>query len=160
MTIKIALPSISEAEIEEIIFHYNTMKPAHFGVLERLICYEGGFRIIPPESAVPAPQHTLPIMNQLEIEKRRAREIRWNQQKYLVPYSNIPNFLYEEEILLFKTMQFVLGKENVEYYQTYGEAKMTSPTLVENYLLKRSPKRQVKNSPPQHLSSWRRTLPI
>jgi hypothetical protein len=160
MTIKIALSSISEAEIEEILFHYNAMKPTHFGVLERLICYEGGFRIIPPENAVPAPQHTLPIMNQLEIEKRRAREIRWNQQKYLVPYSNIPNFLYEEEILLFKTMQFVLGKENVEYYSSYGEAKMTSPSLAENYLLKRSPKRNIQVSPPVNQVAWKRILPI
>ena len=160
MTIKIALSSVSEGEIEDIIFHYNTMKPLHFGVLERLICREGGFKITPPEANTVPEIHKNPVMNQFEIEKRKARELRWNQQKYLVGYCNIASFSREEEILLFKTMQFVLGKENVEYYQTYGEAKMTSPTLVENYLLKRSPKRNINVSPPVNQPAWKRGLPI
>ena len=101
-------------------------------------------------------------MNQFEIEKRRARELRWNQKKYLVGYCNIPTFTIEEEILLFKTMSFVLGKENVAYYDTYGDAKKESPSILENLLIQKSPKRSIAYSPPAatHISSLKRMLPI
>jgi hypothetical protein len=150
MTIKTAISSISisESDIEDIIFHFNTMKPSNFGILEKLICREGGFKIVPPEAKTVPELHKNPVMNQYEIEKRRARELRWNSGKYLVNYCNIPGFLIEEEILLFKTMRFVLGKENVEYFDTYGDAKQNSPSIIENLLVKKSPKRTLAYSPP------------
>ena len=164
MTIKIAIPStsIKEVEIEDILFHYNTMKPSNFGNLEKLICREGGFKITPKEANTSPVFHKNPVMNQFEIEKRRARELRWNQKKYLVGYCNIPTFTIEEEILLFKTMSFVLGKENVAYYDTYGDAKKESPSILENLLIQKSPKRSIAYSPPAatHISSLKRMLPI
>ena len=164
MTIKIAIPStsIKEVEIEDILFHYNTMKPSNFGNLERLICREGGFRIVPLEANTVPELHKNPFINQFEMEKRRARELRWNQKKYLVSYCNIPTFTVEEEILLFKTMSFVLGKENVAYYDTFGDAKKESPSIIENLLIKRSPKRSIAYSPPAatQISSFKRMFPI
>jgi len=150
MTIKTTIPStsISEAEIEDILFHYNTMKPIKFGTLEKLICREGGYRIIPFEANTVPELHKNPFMNQLEIEKRRARELRWNQKKYLVGYCNIPTFTVEEEILLFKTMRFVLGKENVAYFETFGDAKKDSPSIVENLLVPKGPMQFLTYSPP------------
>jgi hypothetical protein len=164
MTIKIAIPStsITEREIEDILFHYNTMKPRNFDTLERGICREGGFKITPSDANTVPEIHKNPVMNQLEFEKRRARELRWNQQKYLVSYCNIPAFKVEEEILLFKTMSFVLGKENVTYYDTFGDAKMESPSILEHYLHKKSPKRATNCSPPAatQASIFKRILPI
>ena len=164
MTIKIAIPStsIKEAEIEDILFHYNAMKPSNFGNLERLICREGGFKTIPNAANTVPVIHKNPVMNQFEMEQRRGRELRWNQKKYLVGYCNIPTFTIEEEILLFKTMSFVLGKENVAYYDTYGDAKKESPSVIENLLIKRSPKRSIAHSPPTatHINSAKRMFPI
>ena len=163
MTIKIAVPSVSQKEIDDIIFHYNAMKPPDFGLLENLICREGGFKIAPKEATTALPQHTNPFMNQYELEKRRNRELRWNSKKYLVSYCNIPAFLVEEEMLLFKTMQFILGKENVTYYTSYGEAKMASPSVLEAMLSGRSPKRNaavVAYSPPQPPKRMGRIFPI
>jgi hypothetical protein len=138
------------------------MKPKQFGNLERAICREGGFRIIPIESTTAPEIHKNPFINQFEIEKRRARELRWNQQKYLVNYCNIPSFTLDEEILLFKTMSFVLGKENVAYYDTFGDAKKDSPSIIENYLIKKSPKRSIAYSPPAatQQSILKRVFPI
>ena len=161
MTIKIALPSISHKEIDDIIFHYNAMKPNDFGLLENLICREGGFKIAPQETKTVPQKHNNPFMNQYEIEKRRNRELRWNSKKYLVSYCNIPAFLEKEEVLLFKTMQFILGKENVTYYTSYGEAKMASPSVLEALLSGRSPKRgAIACSPPQTQKRAGRIFPI
>jgi hypothetical protein len=80
----------------------------------------------------------------------------------LVNYCNIPSFTLDEEILLFKTMRFVLGKENVDYFDTFGDAKKDSPSIIENYLFKKSPKRTISCSPPAatQQSIFRRKFPI
>jgi len=148
MTIKIAVSSISNSELEDILFHYNAMKPANSGVLEKLHCREGGFKIIPFAVGIVPEIHKNPVMNQYEIEIRKTRELRWNAGKYLVGYCNIPTFSKEEEILLFKTMQFILGKEKVEYYETYGDAKKDSPSIVENLLVQKDSIRNFAYSPP------------
>lgn len=163
MTIKTAIPStsISNKELEDILFHYNSMKPIDTGILEILLCREGGFKIISPLKHTPYENHNNHYMNQIAIEQRKDHELRWNQKKYLVGYCNIPTFSQEEEMLLFKTMRFVLGKENVEYYDTYGDAKKESPSILENLLIKRSPKRTLSCSPPtSKLAVFRRILPI
>ena len=159
------------------------MKPNDFGLLENLICREGGFKITPQETNIVPQKHndsyTLlrnhpqkstglrpsdfgsnPFMIQYELEKRRNRELRWNSKKYLVSYCNIPAFLVEEELLLFKTMQFILGKENVTYYTSYGEAKMASPSVLEALLAGRSPKRNVQACSPPQQKRFGRILPI
>lgn len=137
------------------------MKPNDFELLENLICREGGFKIAPQETKTVPQKHNNPFMNQYEIEKRRNRELRWNSKKYLVSYCNIPAFLVEEELLLFKTMQFILGKENVTYYTSYGEAKMASPSVLEALLSGRSPKRgAIACSPPQTQKRAGRIFPI
>jgi hypothetical protein len=131
MSIKIALSSISSQDIEDILFHYNTIKPANSGVLENLVCNEGGFRIVPP------PCNT--VVNKSDpygTANKGAREIRWNSGKYLVTYFNKPGFTEEEKVLLFKVMRLVLGKENVSYYKTYGDAKKDSPSIKDNFMVR------------------------
>jgi hypothetical protein len=131
VSIKIALSSISSQDIEDILFHYNTLKPANSGVLENLVCNEGGFRIVPP------PCNT--VVNKSDpygTANKRARELRWNSGKYLVTYFNRPGFTEEEKVLLFKVMRLVLGKENVSYYKTYGDAKKDSPSIKDNFMVR------------------------
>jgi len=131
VSIKIALSSISSQDIEDILFHYNTIKPANSGVLENLVCNEGGFRIVPP------PCNT--VVNKSDpygTANKRARELRWNSGKYLVTYFNRPGFTEEEKVLLFKVMRLVLGKENVSYYKTYGDAKKDSPSIKDNFMVR------------------------
>lgn len=166
MTIKIAIPStkITPGQIEDIIFHFNHMKPLHVGTLESLQKREGGFKIIPlpptpPSKKTPLSEtHKNPFMEKYEQEQRIPREFRWNQQKYLVSYCNIPSFSKEEEMLLFDVMCFVLGKQNVKYYETYGDAKEESPSIVENMLPKYIQKMMSAYSPPQQ-SSFMRLFP-
>jgi hypothetical protein len=160
MTIKIAIPStkITPGQIEDIIFHFNHMKSKHIGTLESLQKPEGGFAIIPLLPANTTKKHIYettknPFMEKLEHEQRIPREFRWNQQKYLVSYCNIPSFSKEEEMLLFDVMCFVLGKQNVKYYETYGDAKEESPSIVENMLQTKYFKRMMSAySPPQQTS--------
>jgi hypothetical protein len=131
MSIKIALSSISSQDIEDILFHYNNLKPANSGVLENLVCNEGGFRIVPP------PCNT--VVNKSDpygTANKMARELRWNSGKYLVTYFNRPGFTEEEKVLLFKVMRLVLGKENVSYYKTYGDAKKDSPSIKDNFMVR------------------------
>jgi len=161
MTIKIAIPStkITPGQIEDIVFHFNHMKPLYVGTLESLQKPEGGFVIIPlPSTTTTTKKHVSetpknPFMEKLEREQRIPREFRWNQQKYLVSYCNIPSFSKEEEMLLFDVMCFVLGKQNVKYYETYGDAKEESPSIVENMLqTKYFQKMMSAYSPPQQTS--------
>ena len=51
MTIKLAISSssITYRDNKDILIHYNSMKPKHFGVLDILYCKEGGYIIIQPE---------------------------------------------------------------------------------------------------------------
>ena len=165
MTIKIAIPStkITPGQIEDIIFHFNHMKSKHIGTLESLQKPEGGFKLVPLSPANTAKKHISkttknPFMEKLELEQRIPREFRWNQQKYLVSYCNIPSFSKEEEMLLFDVMCFVLGKQNVKYYETYGDAKEESPSIVENMLPKYIQKMMSAYSPPQQ-SSFMRLFP-
>ena len=132
MSIKIALSSISNQDIEDILMHYNKLKPANSGVLENLVCNEGGFRIVPP------PCDT--VLNKSDpygTANKRVRELRWNSGKYLVTYFNKPGFTEEEKVLLFKVMRLVLGKENVSYYKTYGDAKKDSPSIKDNFMVRK-----------------------
>lgn len=67
--------------------------------------------------------------------------MRW-QMKTLTSIYNFPPFSYEEEVLLFRIMGGVLGKEHVSYYRTYDQAIKHSPSFnhtVFSNLLTRSP---------------------
>ena len=59
MTIKIAIPStkITPGQIEDIVFHFNHMKPLYLGTLESLQKSEGGFAIIPLPSTTTTKKH-------------------------------------------------------------------------------------------------------
>jgi hypothetical protein len=52
--------------------------------------------------------------------------MRW-QMKNLASMYNYPPFSVEEEVLLFRVIRFVLGKENVFYFRTYDQAIKNSP---------------------------------
>jgi len=129
MTIKVLLNSISKEEIENIIQYYNTIKPNHFGKLNTVLCKEGGFQILP--NTIVNNDFTNKFMN----SNNKNRQLRWNR-KYLVSYCNIPCFHKDEENLLYKSLQFILGKENIVYYDSYSSAVLDSPSV------------KIKNSPP------------
>lgn len=151
MTIKLILNNISKEEIENIIEYYNTIKPPNFGKLDTFVCKEGGFQIKPNLVT----NNNLFIGNFLE-ENKKNRQLRFNR-RYLVSYCNIPSFYKEEEYLLYKSMQFVLGKENISYYESYSSALLDSP----NIKIKNSPLLQNKKcSPIQNKYNFRRILPI
>jgi hypothetical protein len=54
------------------------------------------------------------------------KQVRW-QNKNLASVFNYPAFSQEEELLLYKIMRFVLGKENVTYYSSFEQAIINSP---------------------------------
>ena len=71
--------------------------------------------------------------------------MRW-QMKTLSSMYNYPSFSIEEEVLLFRIMRVVMGKENVSYYRTYDQAIKHSPSfnhITFSNLLTSSP----RNSP-------------
>jgi len=160
MTIKIALSSVSKQDIADILIHYNNIKPQNSGFLEDLVCKEGGFRIAPQECKTSLNKSDPVAMHFCTRNNERARELRWNSKKYLVSYFNRPGFSKEEEILLFKVMRFVLGKENVSYYETYGDAKTDSPSIKENLLIKKFEERDVSCRLISPLDHIYRRLPI
>jgi len=129
MTIKTVLNFISKEEIENICNYYNIIKPPFWGSLNTVLCKEGGFQIIPNKTI-----NNNQFMGKYLQENSKNKQLRWNK-KYLVNYCNIPPFHKEEEELLYKSMQFVLGKENVSNYDSYGSAVLDSPSV------------RIKNSP-------------
>ena len=52
--------------------------------------------------------------------------MRW-ENKTLSAIFNYPPFLPEEELLLYKIMRFVVGKDNVIYYSSYQQSIVNSP---------------------------------
>jgi len=144
MTIKTILNTISKEEIENICNYYNTIKPPFLGSLDAVLCKEGGFQII-PNTAI----NNSRFIGKFLQENDKNRQLRWNK-KYLVNYCNIPPFHKQEEELLYKSMQFVLGKENVSNYDSYSSAVLDSPSI------------RIKISPPssQKRYNYRRIFPI
>ena len=133
MTIKLAISSssITYRDNKDILIHYNSMKPKHFGVLDILYCKEGGYIIIQPEVEIDPKSNINSFINYCEKKNSRDRELRWYQNKYLVSHCNNPTFTVDEEILLCKVMRFVLGKGNVEYFDTFDNAKKSQNQILD-----------------------------
>ena len=95
ITVKFA--SISPEEYQQIIDHYNNIKPSSFNVLERLDRSEGGFQIA------------------LNLERCGAndqiKQLRWNRRK-LDPLHFI-GFNREETMLLYRSIVHVFGESAV-----------------------------------------------
>lgn len=131
MTIKVTLNIINKEDIEKILYYYNELKTNNDEYLDVINCKEGGFQLLPK--------------SQNKLLKYKSKQLRWNN-KYLVSYSNYNEFNKEEEVLLFKVMSLVLGKENVLIYNSYSDAKLSSPS-IQHILKKNSPKNNQKSSP-------------
>jgi len=130
MTIKVTLNVINKEDIEKILQYYNELKTNNDEYLDIIICKEGGFQLLPN--------------NQNKLIKYKSKQLRWNN-KYLVSYCNYNQFNKEEELLLFNVLRLVLGKENVLLYNSYSDAKLSSPSIQNK--LKNSPIFNKKCSP-------------
>ena len=117
MPIKVATKYITSEEIQAIIQNYNYNKPTTEPSIEYLQCSEGGFKL---------------YIGIHEFNKKYKRyggytrngpvkQLRWNRN-ILVSYYNYPGFSPDEELRLFRAMCDILGRENVEYYETFSSA--------------------------------------
>ena len=131
MPIKISsVDLLTKENINDIVCYYNSYRPKesepiefveynHKSGLSKYNKHQEtsiyGFRI--PSSQ---PNHT--------YSNGAYKYMRW-QMKTLASLYNYPPFSPEEELLLFRIIGFVLGKEHVTYYRTYDQAIKHSPSF-------------------------------
>ena len=124
---------ITKNRMNDAVSYYNSLRPEDFEDIE-LVEYKNstqttyGFRIASTDT-----NHS--------YSNGTHKYMRW-QTKTLASMYNYPPFSVEEEVLLFRVIRFVLGKENVFYFRTYDQAIKNSPCfnhVVFSNLLSKSP---------------------
>jgi hypothetical protein len=100
MQIKVLVDIIEYEDLQKILDYYNSNKSIDEEPLEVLDRCEGGFKI-----AIPYMKDIMCDMN------RKIKQLRWSK-KYLVPETYI-NFTEKEQILLYDSLVYALGNENV-----------------------------------------------
>jgi len=166
MPIKVSsIDLITKENIQDMIYYYNNFRPHDFEPIE-MVEYKDPTRILveirmetshygqrreAPQQltskvASPPEKFGLRIASSkpnYSYSNGTYKYMRW-QMKTLSSMYNYPSFSIEEEILLFRIMMFVLGKENVSYYRTYDQAIKHSPSfnhITFSDLLTNSPRR-------------------
>lgn len=113
MTIKV-ITNINEENYKDIKLFWDINKVQGIGNLELLNSKNGGFQ-------------TFHLYEKQGIKYENIHQLHW-YSNYLVSYTNYPGFSNEEEYLLYKSLCFALGKENVLFYKSFSDAYMSSPT--------------------------------
>jgi hypothetical protein len=102
MPIKVLVKSIDSDKIQQILDYYNENKPEEAEPLERLDRCEDGFQI------------KLSYMKeQMGDINKKIKQVRWNKG-YLLSKGYI-SFKNDEEMLLYESLVYVLGSNNVIY---------------------------------------------
>ena len=100
MPIKVFVETISYEELQNILDYYNATKPIDEEPLELLYRCEGGFQI------------KISHMKNIHCdENRKIKQLRWSKG-YLV--SQYINFTEQEHDLLYDSLVYVLGTNNVK----------------------------------------------
>jgi len=100
MPIKVFVETISYEELQNILDYYNATKPIDEEPLELLYRCEGGFQI------------KISHMKNIHCdENRKIKQLRWSKG-YLV--SQYINFTKQEHDLLYDSLVYVLGTNNVK----------------------------------------------
>jgi len=97
MKIRIKSKSINNSQINDVINYFNLNKPSKWNNLEKL---EGGFKIILKNNTVKS--------FKLIDNNNKIKQLNQNI------YSNQYNNSYEEELLLYRSLQYILGIGEVE----------------------------------------------
>ena len=145
MPIKVtSIELITKENLESTVHFYNLYKPCEFENIEFIeyknkiyvenekILLNYGFRI-------PSSRPNLSYSN------GTYKYMRWHVKTLSTIYK-YPPFLPDEEVLLFRILRFVIGKEHVTYFRTYDQAIKNSPSFDTNIfskLLSKSPCRGV-----------------
>ena len=101
-SISVKFDSITLIESQNIVNHYNSIKPPHFSNLEILDRYEGGFQISRREDDI--------INN---IINNKIKQLRWNKKK--LDRMNYIGFNDDETLLLYKSFIHVFDESLVVY---------------------------------------------
>lgn len=130
MPIKVSsVDLITKENIEDIIQYYNNFRPRDLEPIE-MVEYKDPTRIL-GDIRMETSHYGLRIASSKpnhSYSNGTYKYMRW-QMKTLSSMYNYPAFSIEEEILLFKIIRFVMGKENVFYYRTYDQAIKHSPSF-------------------------------
>ena len=102
-TISVKFATISREECQQVLDHYNSIKPSHFMVLEELDRCEGGFQLALNTSEL--------ALNAKSDVNNQIKQLRWNRRK-LDP-SNYIGFDVEETMLLYRSLVHVFGESFV-----------------------------------------------
>jgi hypothetical protein len=145
MPIKVStIDLITKENIRAIVHYYNTNLPKGFEPIE-FVEYKNNSVVMPSTDDIRPMYYGFRIPSSSQTNHIYSngtyKHMRW-QRKTLVSIYNFPPFSQEEEIWLFRTIGFVLGKEHVSYYRAYNEAIKHSPSFnhtVFSDLLSRSP---------------------
>jgi hypothetical protein len=100
MPIKVRVDTISSDDIQKILDYYNQNKSLEDEPLQRLDRYEGGFQICLPE------------MNDVMCDSnKKIKQLRWHKGNLISSY--YIGFNTNEQDLLYRSLVYVLGEENV-----------------------------------------------
>jgi len=97
-SISVKFDSITLIESQNIVNHYNSIKPPHFSNLEILDRYEGGFQISRRED---------------DTINNGIKQLRWNKKK--LDRMNYIGFNDDETLLLYKSFIHVFDESLVVY---------------------------------------------
>ena len=96
-------------QYQQVLDHYNSIKPSHHMPIENLDRYEGGFQI-------PFNETELRTVWSCDANAR-IRQLRWTKRKLDFDRNKYTGFTEEETLRLYQSLVHVFGEEFVSYCQ-------------------------------------------
>jgi hypothetical protein len=145
MPIKVtSIELITKENLKTIVQHYNLYKPCEFENIE-FIEYKNKVNVVNEKISLNYGFRIPCSRPNFSYSNGTHKYMRWHI-KTLSSIYNYPPFLPEEEVLLFRILRFVIGKEHVTYFRTYDQAIKNSPNFdisIFSKLLIKSPCRNI-----------------
>ena len=128
MPIKISsIDLLTKENIHDIVCYYNSYRSKELEPIE-FVEYNQKSRLAKHQESSIYGFRILSSQPNRTYSNGVYKYMRW-QMKTLTSLYNYPPFYHEEELLLFRIIGFVMGKEHVTYYRTYDQAIKHSPSF-------------------------------
>ena len=135
---------INDEDITYIVDYYNSHRQSDSAEIKP--CFDKEYKILGFNITDTKMDRDTIIAFSMQTSK----QIRFHG-KYLVSFNNLRPFTTEDELLLFQAFSFVLGKENVKYYVSYGDALKNSPSYHISFMNSKQSPIQKKSPIQRHI---------
>ena len=108
MSISVHFASYTPEQYQQVLDHYNRIKPSHHMAIENLERCEGGFQI-------PLNESELRTVSSRCDANARIKQLRWTKGK--LDRMNYRGFTEEETLRLYQSLVHVFGEAFVSYCQ-------------------------------------------